>query len=259
MVKQTRDSSLSGRFGVVTQYIPPTETDPEGFVVRLGTRDMKFPTRFRGEKRFIEGKHLEHQRFHPSRRSRLPLLHPVVIMYYNSNKTPHHISFSLDKSVIEVINRSLPDGMQPNASFVQPFILSMKQDDNRNENVMKLNDDIDRMQYFKRNDIFRFEQVRHRRKKRKSIFSNCPCHQSTSCPFTRYCGPCSSQSNEEIKSDVISESSPSPDIGFQLETLLNPDACVIEIPFITKDSIIPSAALYLNELNVTPYKNKNHI
>ena len=104
IVKQTKDLSLSDRLGVVTQYIPPTETDPEGFVVRLGTRDMKFPTRFRGEKRFIEGKHLEHQRFHPSRRSRLPLLHPVVIMYYNSNKTPHHISFSLDKSVVEVIN-----------------------------------------------------------------------------------------------------------------------------------------------------------
>ena len=121
---------------------------------------------------------------------------------------------------------------------------------------MKTNDDMHRMQYFNGNDIFCFEQVRNRRKKRKSIFNNCPCHQSKSCPFTRYCGPCSSQPNEDIKNDVISESGPSHDIGFQLETLLNPDACVIQIPFTTKESIIPSAALYLNELNAMPYKNE---
>lgn len=55
---------------------------------------------------------------------------------------------------------------------------------------------------------------------------------------------------------MISESSPSPDIGFQLAILLKPDAWVMEIPFATKDSIIPSAALYLNELNIMSYKNQ---
>ena len=59
-----------------------------------------------------------------------------------------------------------------------------------------------------------------------------------------------------MKTLTTTESGPSPDIGFQLETLLNPDACVIQIPFTTKESIIPSAALYLNELNVIPYRNK---
>ena len=198
VIKQTGDSSLSGRLGIVTQYFHLTGTKPDGFVVRLGVRDMKFLTRFRGEKCFIEVKHLEHRRFHPSPWRRLPLAHPVVIMNYYSNKGPHHISFSLEKSVVEVINNPLRDGIPPKASFVQPFILSTKKDENGNEIEMKPYDNIDHRQYFRRNDLICFKQVPHRRMERESIFYNCPCHHSVLCPFRHYCGPCSSQPNEEI-------------------------------------------------------------
>ena len=70
------------------------------------------------------------------------------------------------------------------------------------------------------------------------------------------CGPCSVYSSEEPTQDIELECSPCPDIGFDLDILLQPDARVIEIPFVTNDSIVPSAALYLNELNFVSGKHQ---
>ena len=48
--------------------------------------------------------------------------------------------------------------------------------------------------------------------------------------------------NFSMDNDFESRSSPTPDLGFDLDMLLKPDARVIQFPFVTESSIVPSAA-----------------
>ena len=256
VVKQTGESSLSGRRGIVTQYISSVGAKPGGYVVRIESRNVKYPTRFCGDKCFIESKHLEQQKFHPSSKRRLPLSHPVVIMYYDSNKEPHHISFSLERAIIDIINKSIPDGVVPQRSFVQPFILSREKQGHGNDTSSKSYDDITRWEYFTCNNSFGYKPECQQHKRKKTIVNQCPCHHSGTCPFGQYCGPCSSRPSGNNEKDLDSDSKSLPDAGFDMDIVFQPDARVFEVPFVTKNSIVPSAALYLNELNVTPGKHQ---
>ena len=241
---------------MVTQYIPSNRHKIAGFEVRLGTKKVKFPTRCLGKKRVDEPKHLERQRFHPSLKSHLPPSHPVVIMYYDSNRLPHHISFSLERHAINIVHNLIPEGAVPQASFVQPCVLSLKKNGNTNVTKMISPDETTRWQYLLNGGLFHYDSKSQRRKKKKAILVQCPCHQSMTCPFRDMCGPCSVHSRDEPTQDVALEGSPCPDIGFDLDILLQPDARVLEIPFETNDSIVPSAALYLNELNLLSGKHQ---
>ena len=58
--KQTKDSSLNGRRGMVTQYLLPPGANPSGFVIWIRNREVKFLPQFYKEKHFVEAKHFEH-------------------------------------------------------------------------------------------------------------------------------------------------------------------------------------------------------
>ena len=84
-------------------------------------------------KMFIEPQNLEPHRFRPWSSPPLPKLHPVVIMFSDSNKNLKHISFSLERNIVDVINDSLPKNAIPHESFVRPFISSTKNYDVSND------------------------------------------------------------------------------------------------------------------------------
>ena len=192
----------------------------------------------------LDLKHLEIKHHHPSFNNHLPAYHPVVIMYFDSRNTPHHLSFLLERLLVDLVKSSLPSGVAPRESLVNPFILSTKADLFSTNTKDVAHDDITRWQHLQKDKLFLY-QSRHPWVRRKPIVVQCPCHNSTTCTFRNICGPC--------LDDGSSFSTPreAHDLGIDLNLLIEPHAPVLSIPFVTEGSIIPSASLHLNELNLS--------
>ena len=80
---------------------------------------------------------------------------------------------------------------------------------------------------------------------KEPILVQCPCHQSLTCQFRDMCGICcDTDENVEQTIDINQK------LGFDLDLIASPNSMVLSFPFTTMESSTPSAALYLNELNL---------
>ena len=262
VIEHSEDTALNGTLGVVTQFVRCNRQKPGVFIVRLGTRCAPFPSRFCGIKHRIHPMHLQQQRFHSSSSSQNPSSHPIVIMYFDAKHEPYHISFMLQKWLVDIISNSLPDGELPRSSFIQPFILSVKKDHQRIDKGSNSSVNEGRWQYLLKGEIFFYKPTmkskctNRKETNRRPILFQCPCHQNITCPYRNMCGLCSDEPSEHTNTDIELTSKHKNDHEFDLDFLLKPDARVIQLPFLTERSIVPSAALYLNELNLVPVNQK---
>jgi len=259
IVEQSGDASLSGRFGVITQFLEPTSKLPSGsYVTRLRTKKSIQPTLYSGKKRFISPEYLQAHVLLGTKKKPLPLCHSIAIAYEESNGTNKVFSFIITRATIDGLFHTLPADESAYVRFVEQYLPSRRGDifvGNAGAHVnLKLHksSNHDRSRYFKRDGIFRYSFKRSRNGvciKNTPSVQQCPCHQSLTCEFRELCGPCS----ESYASDPFLKSSvpaPKHDDGFNMDLVLRPDERVIECPFVTQSAIVPNAALYLNELNI---------
>ena len=257
-VIQSGDRSLSGRIGVVTQYFPPIGKRHGCFMVRLATKNAKNPTRFTGEKRLIEPRFIQPRWSSSYNYEALPVSSPVVILFLTSKKEYRHISFTVEKSVVDIIETSCPKDSPIVAAYVEPFVIATK-DLSPKSPLLAVSpclatpvSDSSRWDYFVKDGMFHFVSDKtgdHPRCQRMSpILVQCPCHQSLACKFKDLCGECTEAGN--VRNPVQSPSPlPISDSGFDLDLLCRPDDILISVPFVTGTSIVPNAAFQLNELN----------
>ena len=95
------------------------------------------------------------------------------------------------------------------------------------------------------NDNISFSFKHPRCLHKEPILVQCPCHQSLTCQFRDMCGICcDTDENVEQTIDINQK------LGFDLDLIASPNSMVLSFPFTTMESSTPSAALYLNELNL---------
>lgn len=95
------------------------------------------------------------------------------------------------------------------------------------------------------NDNISFSFKHPRCLHKEPILVQCPCHQSLTCQFRDMCGICcETDENAEQTIDINQK------LGYDLDLIASPHSMVLSFPFTTLESSTPSAALYLNELNL---------
>lgn len=123
-VCRTSDPSINDRKGVVTQFFQDRDDGRGQFLVRLGTEHSGSPTRFTGEKRYINPRHLvpiSHTQSHHGGPSKT--YHSVVIMSIVGNNPCVHTSFIITKKFMSMVLASLGDCPHPTLQHVRPFIM----------------------------------------------------------------------------------------------------------------------------------------
>ena len=125
VVKQSGDRSLTGRIGVITQFTSQHGRTDGRFIVRLSTRNVKLPSRYCGYKCSVDPKFLEPKSFSCTSSTSRPHFHPVVIMYINNDGDVKHISFLLRRDLVDLVIKSIPDGLEPQQSHISTFMMSI--------------------------------------------------------------------------------------------------------------------------------------
>ena len=293
VVRQSGDRSLTGRIGVITQFTSQHKRSDGGFIVRLSTAHVKFPSRYCGYKCILDPKFLEPKSFSYSSSMSRPNFHPVVIMYINTVGDVKHISFLIRRDIVDLVIQSIPAGSEPSQSHISTFMISIGKNFQGPE-LFRLNDhpasttnmpvssplfpsrydsevsidvarSVRRCYYFAKNQLFKYVvsplktslrvsvnndnvllSLKHPRCLHKEpILVQCPCHQSLTCQFRDMCGICCETDEKVEQSNDINQK-----LGFDLNLIASPTSVVLSFPFTTLESSTPSAALYLNELNL---------
>jgi hypothetical protein len=219
---------------------------------------------------FISPQFLKPQANHLRHQAQLPNSFPVVIIYQSEGAEWKHISFTLEKNLVDLIARSL-EGTPANRSVVDPFVIAMKGQATTLPALdlshrTHMTDDL-RWEFHLKDDLFYFIDVDKdkgkdngqrcrfsgRRKRMKPILVECPCHKSTACEYKDVCGICDSSPGPS-EPDESKENHSLAAEDFPMDMLCRPDDIVFSIPFATNGSIVPQAAFHLNEVNIT----KNH-
>ena len=268
VVENTNEEQINGRIGTIVRHDANSKNDQVGFQVMLSCEKHPVPTIHSGYKRFLESQFLKPTRTR-STDTFLPGLFDATYVYSTRDSELVQMIVRIEKQMVE----DLRETMQAESDYshlsdmAQSIIraydrntmtdrgsevdLSIQCDPPTDCNDMDI--DIDNTapsRNERHNAIGTFEDLH-------SLYSNSPARRvhvegckvdgvqgSSKCPAHGN-NSCQEPTNEAACPVDLNA------VDYPLELIMQPDDRLFSVPFSTTNSILPSAALGLNELNVT--------